>query len=70
MHQLLFDYNDYCKVMSADADSPIVGNILRRSKQCHENIMTDAILTTVMCYAHSTDGATSAKKVQTSNLSN
>jgi len=27
-----------------------------------------AILTTVMCYSHSTDKATSAKKVQSNNL--
>jgi len=29
-----------------------------------------AILMTVMCYSHSTDGATSAKKVQSTNLIN
>jgi len=36
----------------------------------HIILLLDAILMMVMCYSHSTDGATSAKKVQSTNLMN
>jgi len=44
--------------------------VLRRILNTIDFYLANAILMTVMCYSHSTDGATSTKKVQRSNLSN